>query len=361
MSRKKTNNEVTDLVSQVEDKVTKEKPEEKQSRTLIPTGSTLLNLACSDNPWGGFGLGKVVNIIGDSSAGKTLLALTMLMEVCLDDKFKDYVLLYDDVERAIEFDFSKLFPGLEDRINLGIFSDTIQDFHTNVLNQTKIDVPFIYVLDSFDALTSDEEIEKSYKEAMARARTEEGAKAIAGSYKTEKAKLSGQILREIKGKLEQRNALLVVISQVRDNIGITFGSKKTRSGGHALKFYSTHEMWLAITSHIKNNKIETGVNVIAKVSKNKLTGKVRAVEFPIYYDYGVDDLGSCVDYLIETDHWKKNKQTLNAFEFELEGTKNKLLSLIEENNLENEVRKIVGQVWLEQEEAIKLGRKPRFN
>ena len=64
---------------------------------LIPTGSTLLNCACADNPWAGYGLGKLVNLIGDSSAGKTFLALTCLADACLLDRFNDYRIIYDKI------------------------------------------------------------------------------------------------------------------------------------------------------------------------------------------------------------------------------------------------------------------------
>ena len=67
---------------------------------LIPTGSVLLNLACSNSKRGGFGAGKMVNLIGDSSSGKTLLALSMFAEVAKLKQFKDYHFVYDDVEHA---------------------------------------------------------------------------------------------------------------------------------------------------------------------------------------------------------------------------------------------------------------------
>ncbi len=357
----KKKNQVEELVSQVEERVHNPKPEkEESSRILIPTGSTLLNLACSDTPWGGYGLGKIVNLIGDSSAGKTLLALTMLMEISLDDRFKDYELIYDDAEHALEFDLNKLFPGLSKRIILDTRSKTIQDFHAHVFMTVRKNTPSIYVLDSLDALTSDEELERAYKEAIARAKTEVAAQTLAGSYKTEKAKIVGEILRKTNDVIDESNSLLVIISQTRDKIGVIYGKKQTTSGGRALEFYSSYRMWLGTKSQIKKNDMKIGRNIHLDLTKNKLTGKEREVCFPVYYDYGVDDLGSCVDYLLEQKTWKKDGRTIQAEDFKLEGTFNKLIGLIEENNLEKDLRKLVGEVWLQQEEDVKLDRNPRF-
>ena len=99
--------ETKELVSQVEDAAKKPLDKIEVSSVdpdwLIPTGSTLLNCACSDLHTGGYGIGKITNLIGDSSSGKSLLALTSFAEVAMYTRYDDYRLIYDDVEAALEF------------------------------------------------------------------------------------------------------------------------------------------------------------------------------------------------------------------------------------------------------------------
>jgi recombination protein RecA len=122
--------------------------------------------------------------------------------------------------------------------------------------------------------------------------------------------------REIKSK----EALVIVISQTRDNLGFGF-TTKTRSGGRALKFYCAHEMWLSVKEPIKKRKTQIGIHANLKISKNKLTGKRRNIDIPIYDDYGVDDISANIDFLLEESFWKKEDQTILANNLNLKGTK----------------------------------------
>ena len=333
---------------------------------LIPTGSVLLNLACSNSKRGGFGAGKMANLIGDSSSGKTLLALSMFAEVAKLKQFKDYHLVYDDVEHACEFNIEELFgkytakrieaPTLDMESGFPMYSDTIQDFHSYIGNLIANQEPFIYVLDSFDALTSEEEQDKT--EEMWGAR--KIGKKISGSYGMEKAKFLGQILRQIIEGVKKINSFLLIISQTRDNINPISFVKKTRSGGNALRFYASHEIWLAVAGKIrKNNKI-IGTNIKAKVTKNKLTGKLREVEFPVYYDYGIDDIGACVDLLINEGVWEKKKTIIDAVQFNMSGTRSKLIRQIEQEKMQKKLFELVGDTWLQIEKSLRLDRIPKY-
>tara|TARA_Y100000310_G_scaffold137866_1_gene136811 strand:+ start:268 stop:1296 length:1029 start_codon:yes stop_codon:yes gene_type:complete len=334
------------------------------SPLLVPSGSSLLDLACSDSIKGAFPLGKVVNIIGDSSAGKTMLALSMFAEMNDRIGFDNYKFIYDDVERALEFDVQNLFgevsrriepPALDDDEKL--YSDTIQDFFVNLKSWLNEGDPFIYVLDSFDALTSEQEEEKVDKFVKAHLKGEKSA----GSYGMDKARMSSQILRMVKGLVADTDSLVVIISQTRDNIDPFSFEKKKRSGGRALKFYSSHEIWLANKAKLKKKDRVIGNQVQAKVSKNKLTGKVRVVEFPVYYDYGVDSIGSAIDFLSK-ERWKaKTKNKINAPEFEFEGSRQKLIDYIEINDSETELFGILEDEWQEIEESLKLNRKRKYD
>lgn len=348
------------LAEQVKDsankKITKKVYTEKD---LIPTSSTLLNLACSDTIYGGFGIGKLSNVIGDSSAGKTFLMLSSLAEMVYNDLFKEYELFFDDAEHALEFDFSQLF-GIKflKRVRMDKQSNTAQHFFAHILDRINKNKPFIWVLDSFDAIESDEGTEraKDLVDQQLNGKTKE-----AGSYKTEKARLASEMFRTICSGLAETKSSLIIISQTRENIG--FGAQfkpKVRSGGKALEFFSSHEMWLAVKGREKSKKREIGVTSEIKVTKNKLTGKRRTIEVPIYYDYGIDDIGSMINFMITEGNWKKKGQIIETREFGIEATQKKLIKQIEEDELESKLKDIVSQTWLEIEESLRLNRKSRF-
>jgi recombination protein RecA len=368
--RRTTETPEVDLVDQItQTKRIERKSTIIDSSKLIPTGSTLLNCACSDNPEGGFGLGKLVNLIGDSSAGKTLLALTTLAEVSQLRRFKDYRLIFDDAEHALEFDLSYLLGSkAAKRIEppqgtrkKPVNSEVMETLQANVLNALKRGDPFIYVIDSFDALDTEEGEKKAYLKALRAAKTETQAKEIKSVHKARKAGHATELFRLVSAALKKSDSTLIVVSQVRDLVGGTgFGPRKTRSGGRALKFYSTHEMWMVITGREKRKKREVGINADVKVSKNKLTGKVRTVPVTIWYDYGIDDLSRNIDFLIEEDYWRKKKDTIIAEDLAIEATKRSLIAQIEEDRLEGQVRELVGKVWNEIEESLKVDRKPRY-
>lgn len=363
------------LTEQVEvsSKKTVERKRPIDTSILIPSGSTLLNCCCSDNPFGAFALGQIVTMPGGSVGGKTMLAMTMLAECSVDKRFDNYDLIYDDAEHSLTMDIPYLF-GEEldkrlkapqyDKNNNPIYSETIQDYKSDILTHCG-KRPFIHVLDSLDALTSDEELEREYKIAIAKAKSEEAVKELKGSYKTEKARHLGEMLRMIDGKLKKTRSAIFIIQQIRAKIGVKFGKKTTTSGGNAPFFYSTHQVWFKkIKPHTRTvNKLErkTGVRSKVEVLKNKITGKERSFELDIYYDYGVDDITSCVDFLLQAGHWKKNDNgIILAKDLKLTGTKSKLVTKIEKEKAEPELQDIVGIVWNQIEESIRLDRSRRF-
>jgi hypothetical protein len=113
---------------------------------------------------------------------------------------------------------------------------------------------------------------------------------------------------------------------------------------------------------VNGKQFMIGVNSLASMGKNRQTGKQRQTPFfPIYYDLGIDDVGSNVDYLVSQEWWKKNKSKIKAGELEFEGTRQDLIEHIEQNNLEVEVQKLVEKCWLNIEDKLKLKtRKKRF-
>lgn len=360
------------LAQQVEESANKKaEPRKIESELLIPSGSTLLNCACSDNPDGAYGLGKIVTIPGVSVSGKTVLCLTTFAEANLMPALDEYDFIFDDVEEALEFDMVYLFgQGTAYRIkapnydgDMPVYSDTIQDLEGNVLRlcKGKNPKPFIYILDSLDALTSDEEVEREYKNALLRAQSAEHAEKIAQSYGTEKARIVGRVLRLIKANLKQTNSTLIIIQQERQKIGATFGKQWTTSGGKAPFYYSSHQIRLNRLATIKSKDRKIGTSVRAEVIKNKLTGKEREAEFKIYYDYGIDDVSSCVDFLCK-EHWKHPAGKTGSWvaeELGVEGSKATIIDHIEQQGLEPEMKKVVGKVWNEIEDDLRLGDRKR--
>lgn len=341
-------------------KVKMKNVEEPPPKFLIPTGNPLLNLACSGNQIDtGYGAGKMTNLIGDSSSGKTVLALTMMAEVANNPKFDGYELIFDDVESALEINIARMFgTKLQMRMKI-IRSNTIEDFYGEVVTRNDSGKPFIYVLDSFDALTSREEIKRAKQYSKNKDKDDEKQ---TGSYKMEKPKMASEMLRVCTNGLYEAGSFLLIISQTRDNIG--FGAMfnpRTRSGGKALKFYATHEIWLAGGMSHKRAGLSIGTDCMVKVTKNKLTGKRREVYFPIYDDYGVDTVESCINFLIDHKVWTKAPKTgMIKSGLTEDMTMNKLIRHVENNGLEKKLFGMVGSLWLEIEEKAKLDRKPRF-
>lgn len=359
------------IVSHVKDLLTSKGKAELviSDKKLLSTGSTLLNLACSGRPSGGFPRGKYIFVVGDSASGKTFAVLTCLAEATINKSFRQFRLIYDNAEDGALMDLEKFFgkavkervepPALED--GTPVYSTTVEEFYYHVDDATKDGRPFIYILDSMDSITAEAE-ETKFEEQKTAFRK---GKQAAGSYGADKAKQNSAKLRKIISFLKREGkSILIIISQTRDNLGFGF-EKKTRSGGHALRFYATLEMWLSIKNKIrrkvKGKDRQLGIVSQIQIKKNRLTGKERTIEIPIYWSSGMDDVGSMVDYLVEEGHWTKGKSgTIHAKDFNMFSHKEALIKLIEDDYLETELKSIVTEVWNNIEEACEVNRKRKY-
>jgi RecA/RadA recombinase len=338
----------------------------------ISTGSTLLNLACSDHPDAGFFKGAYYYLVGDSVSGKTWLSLTCFAEACLNKHFKDYRLIFDDVEGGalmdMEFYFGKEVarrmepPAM--RKGQPVFSDTVESFYYHLHNAAEDGRPFIYVLDSQDALTSESAADKFSEQKEA---SEKGQDSK-GSYGDGKAKYHSEHLRVVLSGLRKSKSILIVIGQTRDNLGMGF-EPKTRSGGRALRFYANLEIWTSVVGKIhktvRGKQRTIGVKCLAEVKKNRVTGKIgkdRSVIIPIYYGLGIDDVGSCVDFLITEQHWKAlgKERFYEAKDIMFSGPRATIINHIEQEGLESTVREITASVWKRIEEESQPQRKRRY-
>lgn len=285
----------------------------KDNLRFISTGSAVMDEALG----GGVALGRCINIVGDKSSGKTLLA----MELCANF-FKQYGdvggwMRYAEAEAAFDQEYAAALgiPTHEILFNPdGKPLETVEDLYkdmTACLDKFK-GKPGLYIIDSLDALSDEAELGREFNE---------------GSYGGTKPKAIGKMFRMNIGRLEEQDVALVVISQLRDKLNVTFGETKTRSGGRALDFYATHIMWLAEIGKMKQTKegIEriVGVNVEAYVKKNKVGLAFRRARYPVLFGYGIDDLTSGVEWLIEN----KREHFLEGLGLSKSGYKIKLTSL----------------------------------
>ena len=366
MGRPKKEDSVADAIKDEIVKDVEEEIEGVDPERLIPTGITLLDLACSGTTRGGLSEGKINTFPGGSSSGKTFLTTHINAKIANTPKYDNYSIINDDVERAYEFNTRKLFGNkLADRVKAPkytkggepIYSTTIQEFKNNILSTIDKGIPFIYTLDSLDALSSDQELEKEYAEAIKSAKNEEHVKALKDGYHTEKAKIIGQVLRMIAGSLKGSKSVLNIIQQTRQNLQAgLFGRKEITSGGNGPFFYSTFCFWTTKVKTHKDSKYgwEIGQRTKVDIRKNKLTGNKRTIEFDLYNSAGIDDVGSCIDFMIDNKFWPKNGQTINCIGLEIEGTRKKVHEYIRQNKLQNELVPVVGAAWNEIEESLEI-------
>jgi len=356
--------------SDIEKKLT---PRPRKSRVALPglsTGSTLLNLACTGRPDEGFLPGNYYYLVGDSSSGKSFLSLTCLAEAANHPTFQDYRFIFDNAENGALMNIRKFFgkrvaEKLEPpkgTITKPEYSRTVEDFYYNVDDAFESGTPFLYILDSMDALSSLDE-EENFEESK---KAREKDKKAPGSFGTSKARVNSSHLRILFNRLRKEGrSILLVISQTRQNIGYgAMFNPKTRGGGQALTFYAAMEIWTSVKGHVKTKAkgrdVEQGIYCSARTKKNRLSGKDRVVEFPILHSSGIDDVGGCIDFLIHWGHWKSTKGVLTAPEFGFTGDYEDLVQKVQNESLESELQRVTGRVWNEIEAESELKRKPRY-
>jgi recombination protein RecA len=297
----------------------------KDDMEFIGSGSTLLDLVLG----GGYPLRRIVNVVGDKSTGKTLLAI----EAC--SKFAetyDGPIWYTEAEAAFDPRYAEALGMPLDRVSISNDCFTVEDLYEDLEDKIKkMDKGSrgLYILDSLDALSD---------------RAEQDRDIGDGTYGANKAKQMSALFRKLNQKLSKSNICFIIISQVRDNIGVTFGKKYSRSGGRGLDFYASQVIYLAQMSKKKRtvNKVErtTGIVVRARCEKNKVAMPFRDCEIDITFGYGIDDIKSNVSFLKKIDKleeitsekpdkYLKGLDQLNDEDFEKEN--NRIAELVVEH------------------------------
>lgn len=259
----------------------------KEHLSFASTGCATFDQALG----GGFVCGRTANIVGDRSAGKTLVA----MELCANfaNAYPKSPMRYAESEAAFDMPYAAEMgiPTADITFNKSGYIDTVEALFEDMeawLEKHKKAKQSLYIIDSLDALSDDAELDADFD---------------AGSFGGKKPKQIGKLFRMLITRMEEQGCLFVVISQLRDKIGVTFGETKTRSGGKALDFYATHIVWLRekgkIKKTIKGIERTIGVECEAYVKKNKIGLPFRKADYPIIYGYGIDDMTSSVEWLIK--------------------------------------------------------------
>ena len=137
---------------------------------------------------------------------------------------------------------------------------------------------------------------------------------------------------------------------------------KTRSGGKALKFYATHEVWLACQKKEKKNKRTLITNVQAKITKNKVTGRHGEAYFPILFDYGIDNISACINFLMDEKYWSGKANAINTKGFYPDGnvSKTKLIKWIETHQMEDDLKQVCQVAYDEIMESLRPKRRRRY-
>lgn len=368
----RVNKEVAELKTKLRKKST---PAKMEGKLLLSSGSSLVNLAATGRVNGCYVKGCYHYFVGDSGSGKTWLCLTLLAEAALSKRFQNYRLIYDASENGALMDMRTYFgdelvdrlePPARDEDGNPVYSEYLEEMYDYIDDAFKDGRPFIFVEDSLDALVTFDSEQKYKEQKTARRKIKSTGKGeIPGSYGDGKAKINSSHLRRVITKLKTSGSMVVLISQTRDNIGaIGHGDKKTRAGGKAPTFYATSELWTSkgkpITKTVRGKLRKVGTNMIVKIKKNRTSGRDRIVTVPIYYSHGVDDVGSCVDYLLEEKHWTKGKSGIKCPEWDVVMARDELIRYVEEQNMEDELRAIVSDVWNDIEAQCALSRKKRY-
>jgi recombination protein RecA len=263
---------------------------DKENLEFTSTGCGVLDEALGGGP----ALGRCINIVGDKSSGKTLLAMEIMAQTLL--RYPGAMARYAESESAWDEAYALALGIPVHQIELnpkGRRVETVEDWADDaerfLASVKAAKAPCgVYVLDSLDAISDDDEMDADFGEA---------------SFGGKKPKLVGQFFRRLVDRFAELNVLLVIISQLRDKIGVTYGETKTRSGGKALDFYATHILWLRECGKLKRtvSGVERviGLDVEGYVKKNKVGLAFRKARYPLLFGYGIDDLTASAEWLCE--------------------------------------------------------------
>jgi recombination protein RecA len=279
--------------------------------TFLSSGCAVLDCVLG----GGWVFGRMSNIIGDRSTAKTGLAMEAAAQFQI--AYPGNVSKYRESEGAFDREYGRSMGMPVDSVrfwqddygpdsSFETVEDMFEDLSATMRNSKK--EPCLYIVDSLDALSSRTEMKMEIDEA---------------SYGGNKPKKVGETFRRLVRDMERSRMCFIIISQVRDKIGVKFGERHTRTGGKAMDFYASHCLWLSHvqTISVERNRIKRaiGIKVKAHCKKNKVALPFRECEFDYKFGYGIDDLVASIDWLddlkvFEDIYGQKKTQFLKTVE-----------------------------------------------
>ena len=248
-------------------------------KDFVSTGSTMLDLAISNKPNGGIAVGRITELNGLESSGKSLLGAHMLAET----QKKGGVAVYIDTETAVSTEFLSAI-GVDVDNMLYLHLETVEDIFAAIeeitakVRESDRDRLVTILVDSLAAASTKVEMEADFDK---------------DGWATSKAIVISKAMRKITQMIGREKIALVFTNQLRQKLGVMFGDPWTTSGGKALPFHSSTRIRLKNTGQIKDKKNNTiGMKMRAQVIKNRLGPPMRHADFELYFETGIDDDGS---------------------------------------------------------------------